>query len=744
MDNKKEELGKEENVVSFNFSDEDSQAEEVSFLSGPIRSFDDDFPDIEDEKKSSEKSKDEVKNKREPVNNRQPVGAAVRSGALPIRDEAPAEKKPEAEKAAEVEKPQDKTKEKAEEKKPEPVQVKDEKNEKEIQAKQEMQEKNAESVKDEKPAEDDEPVVFEAPKKEAAKPAAAPVKEESDEEEVVFATAAAPVRKTKIVQQKAPKKKSSFPFIPLAVSAAVICLAAGGAFMVLNGNFAASEINEGNESVVSREAKDAAASSKEDSVQTLPVLREESADIKTINTETIVFGDNVMVSGVKVSGMTLSEAYDALQNRLLDLRDDINIEINCSGKNITLTQNDFSFDTDLSNVLIQAYHFSRGELDNPAVEYTENGKYKDFHVMSVINRDSISGAVKKVAEKFDVQPQDAHVKSFNPDKAEKFTYAEGSDGYLISQKTVQEEIEAILEKPEKKGGFSVKAVRTPYTKTLEAVKANTKLIGSHCTTANNVWASVFNMELAIKSCNGYVVKPGETFSFNKMTGDTTTGELGYVPSTAIVGGRYEQQYGGGICQAATTIYIAAMKAGMEAVERHAHQYASVYADRGLDATVDYGSLDMKFKNNYEYPIYIATYVYDYNGDGCDELCVEFYGPISAEFDEVVPVGWIDYIGNSDYSAAGAQVYFKDGKEVKRVYLPRGSYDYHGEGYYTLENMMPSDTDYGPKSVSPTGETPTIYSPNGCGSSAPVPYGTASEYLNHASIQQASSDSSSDD
>ena len=103
MDNKKEELGKEENVVSFNFSDEDSQAEEVSFLSGPIRSFDDDFPDIEDEKKSSEKSKDEVKNKREPVNNRQPVGAAVRSGALPIRDEAPAGKKPEAEKAAEVE-----------------------------------------------------------------------------------------------------------------------------------------------------------------------------------------------------------------------------------------------------------------------------------------------------------------------------------------------------------------------------------------------------------------------------------------------------------------------------------------------------------------------------------------------------------------------------------------------------------------------------------------------------------------
>ena len=710
MGNKKEEMKPEENVISFNFSDEENQAEEVSFLSGPVKSYDigesKNNSGISSDKKVEPKAEEKVKNKREPItlnNVRKPVEAAKTEVKTEKADESPAVQK----KAADA-----------------PSEIKAEETEKK------KEEPTAQTA--------EEPVVFKAEEPKAKEPVAVKA-EEPEEEEVVFAFAQAPVKKTKIVQQKTPKKKSRFPVIPLTVSAAVICVAVCGAIFILNGNNAAPELANGNESVVSQEAKDAGASDQEDSIQTLPLIREESADIKTINTASIVFGKNVTVSGVKVAGKTLSEAYDALQNRVLDLRDDINIEISCSGKNITLTQNDFEFDTDLSNVLIQAYHYSRGELDNPTVEYSDNGNVRDFSVMSVINKNSISAAVKKVSDKFDVQPQDAYVKSFNPDKAEKFTYAEGSDGYLISQKIVQEEITAILEKPEKKGGFSVKAVRTPYKKTLEAVKANTKLIGSHCTTANNVWASVFNMELAIKSCNGYVVKPGETFSFNKMTGDTTTGDLGYVPSTAIVGGRYEQQYGGGICQAATTIYIAAMKAGMEAVERHAHQYASVYADRGIDATVDYGNLDMKFKNNYDYPIYIATYVYDYNGDGCDELCVEFYGPISSEFDEIVPVGWINYIGNNDYSAAGAQVYFKDGKEVKRVYLPEGTYDYHGEGYYTLESMMPSDTEYGPKDVQPTGSTPTVYSPNGCGSSAPVPYGTASDYLNHASITQSSSD-----
>ena len=534
------------------------------------------------------------------------------------------------------------------------------------------------------------------------------------------------------------KKKSTLFSVPVIFgSLLLLSVAVSGIVFAVsyNNNSAPAMVLTDSQLVSDDDSSDAESSeeqSKEESKEeSLPVIRTPEAEIKEIGTQSIVFGDNVTVSGIKLGGKTLSEAYDAMQDRLLELRDKISISINCDGKNITLTEDDFKFDTDVSDVLVQAYHFSRGELDEPTVFTAYNDGKTDFKVTSVINSDSIKNAVSKVSDKFDIQPVDAHVSKFEPTATEKFTYEDGSDGYLIDQKLVRNKIDEILLQTSKMGSFDIETVRTPYKRTIEDIKANTKLISSSCTTAANVWASNFNMELAIKSANGTVVQPGETFSFNTMTGNTTNGDLGYVKSTAIVNGKYEQQYGGGICQASTTIYLAAVKADMTIEERHAHQYPSSYADRGLDATVDYGNLDMRFTNDKDYPIYIATYVYDYYGNGMDELMVEFYGPISDEYDEIVPVGWVTYAGSENYSARGAKVYFKDGKEVKRQNLPIGSYDYHYDTYYSVQDLIPSDVEYGPKNVSATGKTPTVYSPGGCGSNAPVKYGTAAEVLAEA-------------
>ena len=172
---------------------------------------------------------------------------------------------------------------------------------------------------------------------------------------------------------------------------------------------------------------------------------------------------------------------------------------------------------------------------------------------------------------------------------------------------------------------------------------------------------------------------------------------------------------------------------MEPVERWAHAYPSVYADRGLDATVDYGNLDMKFKNTKDYPIYIATYVYDYDYDGLNELLVEMYGPLSTEYDEIIPVGWVSSAGYDGYYAKGAKVYFKNGKEIKRVYTPGGSYDYKYDTYSSALARIPADPDFGPTDVKPTMKPPAVFSPNGCGSNAPVEYGKAAEYLEKAKI-----------
>lgn len=519
------------------------------------------------------------------------------------------------------------------------------------------------------------------------------------------------------------KQKKKFPVVPVVITtAAVLCVGAVGVVLAFG-------MNKDTVPTVTPESShltvpSVPSESSKGGESALSSLPEQSADIKEIDTTDILFGKGVTVEGVDLSGKSLSDSYEIMQDTLKDIRDNINISISCDGKSFTLTQDDFSFDTDVANVLVQAYHYSRGELDSPTVQTTSNNGSTDFKITSVINNSSIQKAVKKVAKQFNIDPVNAHVVTFDPTAVEKFTYADGSNGYLVDQNLIESKITDILSKDQKTGAFSVETTETPYKITLADIKANTKLIASHETTANNVWASNHNMELAIKTANGTEVKPGETFSFNGMTGDTTNGSLGYLPSTAIVNGRYEQQYGGGICQASTTLYICALKADMEVVERHAHQFPSSYADRGLDATVDYGNLDMKFKNTGKYSVYIATYVYDSNGDGCDELMVEMYGSPSKDYDEIVPVGWVTSAGSSSYSAKGAKVYFKDGKEIKREYLPEGSYDYKYDSYDSALARIPSDPSFGPKDVSPTMQTPMVYSPGGNGSSAPLPYGTS--------------------
>ena len=603
-------------------------------------------------------------------------------------------------------------------------------------------------IKEENTDTNEDQVMFAAPDF-AEKPSRIKTVQNNDlNEDVIFAGDSFSSDKIKKSKRK---QKRKFPVAAVAASAAaVLCIGAAGTFIVLNNNDhhvvpANTDIQSSAESVLSVEQ--ASKQNEKAAVPTEISIAEASYSLGGSDKTNIIFGKNVTVEGVDLSGKTLSQAFDAMQDKLKSLRDEITITAQSGSKTCVLTQDDFDFDSDIATVLIQAYHYSKGELENPTVETAANGNKTDFKITTAINTKSIDNAVNKAAKVFDIQPVDAHVKSFDPNAKDKFTYADGSNGFLVDKTEMKNKIQQILAQGEKSGSFSIEAKETKYKISLADVKANTKLIASHRTTAANVYASNENMKLAIRAASGTEVKPGETFSFNKMTGDTTNGyehqyangTVGsYVPSTAIVSGKYEQQYGGGICQASTTLYNCAMKADMEPVERHAHQYPSSYADYGLDATVDYGNLDMKFKNTKDYSVFIATYVYDSNGDGLDELNVEMYGPISAEYDEVVPVGWVYYAGDYSYGAKGAKVYFKNGKEVKRVILPAGDYDYHYDSYYSALSMIPGDPDNGP-SVSATGTEPTIYSPAGCGPTcAPIKYGTAAAVLQGAITSGGSS------
>lgn len=104
-----------------------------------------------------------------------------------------------------------------------------------------------------------------------------------------------------------------------------------------------------------------------------------------------------------------------------------------------------------------------------------------------------------------------------------------------------------------------------------------------------------NLRLAAEAINGYVIEPGATFSFNEVVGDTTA-ERGYKEAPVLYSSGLGSSDGGGICQVSTALYIAAVKADLEIVERHPHSVPSDYAPIGLDATIVYGSRDLRIKS----------------------------------------------------------------------------------------------------------------------------------------------------
>lgn len=114
-----------------------------------------------------------------------------------------------------------------------------------------------------------------------------------------------------------------------------------------------------------------------------------------------------------------------------------------------------------------------------------------------------------------------------------------------------------------------------------------------------------NISLATQKINGTVILPGETFSYNKTVGRRTKA-AGFKEAGAYAGGKVIQEVGGGICQVSSTLYNAVVYANLEITERSNHCFESSYVAAGRDATVSWGTLDFKFKNNRQYPVRIEA------------------------------------------------------------------------------------------------------------------------------------------
>lgn len=116
-----------------------------------------------------------------------------------------------------------------------------------------------------------------------------------------------------------------------------------------------------------------------------------------------------------------------------------------------------------------------------------------------------------------------------------------------------------------------------------------------------------NLGRAAALVNGTVLMPGEEFSLNKALGERTSAN-GFVNGYVINGGRLVKESGGGISQAATTLYNAAFFAGYKDIEHKPHSLYFPRYPAGRESTIYYGSLDMRFQNDTKFPAVIRGYI----------------------------------------------------------------------------------------------------------------------------------------
>jgi vancomycin resistance protein YoaR len=129
----------------------------------------------------------------------------------------------------------------------------------------------------------------------------------------------------------------------------------------------------------------------------------------------------------------------------------------------------------------------------------------------------------------------------------------------------------------------------------------------------------YNLRTAARHVDGIVLMPGEVFDFNAIVGERSEAN-GFRPAPVIAGGELADGVGGGTCQIAGTLHAAAFFAGLPIVERSTHTRPSSYLKLGLDATVVYPKLNLRFKNDLDQPVALGVQV------GGGRVLAELRGP----------------------------------------------------------------------------------------------------------------------
>ena len=328
-----------------------------------------------------------------------------------------------------------------------------------------------------------------------------------------------------------------------------------------------------------------------------------------------LFCPGVYVDGISLGGMTPEQALNSVQSQIQQRHDAWKVQLNYNGEQIAEIDADMlQFSVDPRSILEEAWkqgHTGEKEERYEEMLRLEQQPYTAYTAKPSGNTQVIDDKLAQIKAMIDTPATDAEVRAFDPSLPYPFDISDEAYGYSLDTEPVKEQLYQMVSTMESGSLDLIPQRLEPAVRKADLMKqymlrsyASTP-IDRHSTDDRNN-----NIRRAFEKINGYRLEPGKTFSFNGVVGERTP-ENGFFPAIEYVYGEHVEGYGGGVCQASTTLYQAAICAGLQILKREPHSDKVSYTDLGKDATVYWFGkrrIDLTFRNNTDSTIYIVAAV----------------------------------------------------------------------------------------------------------------------------------------
>ena len=328
-----------------------------------------------------------------------------------------------------------------------------------------------------------------------------------------------------------------------------------------------------------------------------------------------LFCPGVYVDGISLGGMTPEQALNSVQSQIRQRNDAWSVQLTYEGETLAvINAGMLGMSVDIGEVMNNAWiqgHEGDNEQRYQAMLALEETPYHGYTAVPTGDTSVIDSLLTSIRGNIEKPAKDAALVSFDTSLPYPFTFTEEEYGLRLDTAPIIEQLYHMVSEMQN-GVVEIKpeTVAPNVTKTdlqkhyMLRSSAYTPISSSSTEDRNN------NIRHAFEFIDGYILEPGKSFSFNGVVGERTVAN-GFFPAIEYAYGEHVEGVGGGVCQASTTVYQAAVEAGLQIVKREPHSDAVSYTEYGKDATVYWlykRKIDLVFKNNTEEPIYIVAAV----------------------------------------------------------------------------------------------------------------------------------------